>query len=53
MKPRSLGRFLFMIGVVTLAISRTASAADVRERISAGIHSVYSELAPAFGRASG
>jgi molybdate transport system substrate-binding protein len=53
MKPRSLVRFLSVIGVATLAISGTTSAADVRVMISAGFHSVYSELAPAFERASG
>jgi len=53
MKPRSLVRLLSMIGVVTLAISGTASAADVRVMISAGFYSVYAELAPAFERASG
>ena len=53
MKPRSIVRFLSLIGVVTLMISGTASAADVRVMISAGFHSVYSELAPAFERASG
>ena len=53
MNPGSLVRFLSVIGVVTLAISGTASAAEVRVMISAGFHSVYSELAPAFERASG
>jgi molybdate transport system substrate-binding protein len=53
MNPGSLVRFLSVIGVVTLAISGTALAADVRVMISAGFHSVYSELAPAFERASG
>lgn len=53
MTPGSFVRFLSMIGVVTLAISGPASAADVRVMISAGFYSVYSELAPAFERASG
>jgi len=52
-KPRSLVRLLAIIGVAILAISGTASAADVRVMISSGFHSVYSELAPAFERASG
>src|SRR3954470_19053585 len=53
MKQRSLVRLLSMIGLVTLAISGPASAADVRVMISAGFYSVYAELAPAFERASG
>ena len=53
MNAGSLVRFLSVIGVATLAISGTASAADVRVMISAGFYSVYSELAPAFERASG
>jgi len=53
MKPRSLVRFLSMIGLVALAISGPASAADVRVMISAGFYSVYAEMAPAFERASG
>jgi len=53
MKPRSLFRFLFLIGMVTVAIAGTASAADVRVMISAGFYNAYSELAPAFERASG
>jgi molybdate transport system substrate-binding protein len=42
-----------MIGVVSLTISGAASAADVNVMISSGFHGVYSELAPAFERASG
>lgn len=53
MKPRSLVRLLSVIGLVTLAISGPASAADVRVMISAGFYSVYAELAPAFERDSG
>jgi molybdate transport system substrate-binding protein len=53
MNPGSSVRFLSVIGAVTLAISGIASAAEVRVMISAGFHSVYSELAPAFERASG
>jgi molybdate transport system substrate-binding protein len=53
MKPGSLVRLLAVIGVATLAVSGTTSAADVRVLISAGFYSVYSELAPAFERASG
>jgi len=51
MKP--LVRFLSMIGAAVLVLSGPASAADVRVMISSGFHSVYSELAPAFERASG
>jgi molybdate transport system substrate-binding protein len=42
-----------VIGAAVLAISGTASAADVRVLISAGFYNAYSELAPAFERASG
>src|SRR5215218_950260 len=53
MKPKLLVRFLSIIGVLALAISGAASAADVRVLISAGFYGAYSELAPAFERASG
>jgi molybdate transport system substrate-binding protein len=53
MKPRSLVRWLFTIGVATLVMVKTAFAADVHVMISAGFYNVYSELAPAFERASG
>src|SRR5712664_1548515 len=53
MKPRSLVRWLSMIGVTTLGMVETASAADVHVMISAGFYHVYSELGPAFERASG
>ena len=53
MKPMSLVGFLFTIGAITLAISGAASAADVRVMISAGFYGAYSELVPAFERASG
>ncbi len=53
MNPRLLVRFLSVIGVVILAMSGTASTADVRVMISAGFYNAYSELAPAFERASG
>jgi molybdate transport system substrate-binding protein len=48
---RSLVRWLCVIGVAVL--TGTASAADVHVMISAGFHGVYSELGPAFERASG
>ena len=46
-------RLLAMIGAVILAISGTASAADVRVLISSGFYNAYSELVPAFERSSG
>jgi molybdate transport system substrate-binding protein len=52
MKPGSL-RFLAVIVVATLAVSGTAPAADVHVMISSGFFGAYSELAPAFERASG
>ena len=53
MKPRSLVRWLSMIGVATLVMVETAFTADVHVMISAGFYNVYSELGPAFERASG
>jgi molybdate transport system substrate-binding protein len=53
MKPRSLVRWLSMIGVASLLMVQTAFAADVHVIISAGFYNVYSELGPAFERASG
>ena len=53
MKPRSLVRWLSMIGMTTLVMMETAFAADVHVMISAGFYNVYSELGPAFERASG
>jgi molybdate transport system substrate-binding protein len=53
MKPRSLVRWLSMVGVAAMLAVRAASAADVQVMISSGFHGVYSELAPAFERASG
>jgi molybdate transport system substrate-binding protein len=44
---------LSVIAAVALSMTGTASAADVHVMISAGFHSVYSELGPAFERASG
>jgi molybdate transport system substrate-binding protein len=42
-----------MIGVAALLMVGRASAAEVRVMISAGFYGVYSELGPAFERASG
>ena len=53
MKPSSLVRWLSMIGVAALPMVGAASAADVQVMISAGFYGVYSELGPAFERASG
>jgi len=50
---RSRVHLLSVIAAVALSMTGTASAADVHVMISAGFHSVYSELGPAFERASG
>jgi molybdate transport system substrate-binding protein len=52
-RPRSLARWLSSIGVAALSMAGAASAADVHVMISAGFYGVYSELGPAFERASG
>lgn len=53
MRLRSVVRVLSLIGVAALLVVRTASAADVQVMISSGFYGVYSELGPAFERASG
>jgi molybdate transport system substrate-binding protein len=53
MKPKSLARWISKLGVAALFIAGAVSAADVHVMISAGFHGVYSELGPAFERASG
>src|ERR1700731_145483 len=53
MKTRPLARLMSMLAVTVLSMAGTASAADVRVMISAGFYGVYSELGPAFERASG
>ena len=53
MKPSSLVRLMSMLAVAFLSMAGTASAADVHVMISAGFYGVYSELSPAFERASG
>src|SRR5882757_4011865 len=53
MKPRPPVRLLTGIAVAALLMMGHASAADVRVMISAGFHGAYSELGPAFERASG
>jgi molybdate transport system substrate-binding protein len=49
----TLARYLSRLAAAALFIAGAASAADVQVMISAGFHGVYSELAPAFERASG
>src|SRR6516165_1626553 len=53
MKTISFIRCLSTLGVATVLMVGAASAADVRVMISAGFYVVYSELGPAFERASG
>src|SRR5437764_14753320 len=53
MKPGSLVRWFFTLCVAVLSIGGEAAAADVHVMISAGFYGVYSELSPAFERASG
>ena len=54
MKPGSLARWSCRLaGAAALSIAGAAPAADVHVMISAGFFGVYSELAPAFERASG
>src|SRR5713226_278860 len=53
MKSRSFARGLSKLGLAALVIAGAASAADVQVMISAGFYGVYSELGPAFERASG
>jgi molybdate transport system substrate-binding protein len=53
LNPWSLARWLSRLGVVTVLMSGAASAADVHVMISAGFYGAYSELGPAFERASG
>jgi molybdate transport system substrate-binding protein len=51
--PRSFARWFARLALLALWIASPASAADVRVMISAGFFGVYSELGPAFERASG
>ena len=53
MKPPPLVRSISMIGMAALLLLRAASAADVHVMISSGFHGAYSELGPAFERATG
>lgn len=53
MKSRPVVLWLSMMGVAALLAVRAAAAADVQVMISSGFYGVYSELGPAFERASG
>ena len=53
MKARPLVRPISMIAMAALVLMEAASAADVQVMISSGFHGAYSELGPAFERASG
>jgi molybdate transport system substrate-binding protein len=53
MKPGSCARWICGLGVAALPMAGAASAADVHVMISAGFYQAYSELGPAFERASG
>ena len=53
MKARPLVRPISMIAITALVLMGPASAADVQVMISSGFHGAYSELGPAFERASG
>jgi molybdate transport system substrate-binding protein len=53
MNARLLVRSISMIGMAALFLMTAASAADVQVMISSGFHGAYSELGPAFERASG
>ena len=46
-------RFVFRLAVAVLLLAGAASAAEVHVMISAGFYGVYSELSPAFERATG
>jgi molybdate transport system substrate-binding protein len=50
---QSFARWLSTLGVAALLMAGAASAAEVQVMISAGFYAVYSELAPAFERATG
>jgi molybdate transport system substrate-binding protein len=53
LKPKLLARWFALLGFTALLMSNVASAAEVRVMISAGFFDVYSELGPAFERATG
>src|SRR6201997_476958 len=53
MKQTLIIRWLSAAGAAALLMAGAASAADIHVMISAGFYGVYSELSPAFERASG
>src|SRR4051812_49651067 len=53
MKAGLLARWLSAVGATALLMAGTASAAEVHVMISAGFYKAYSDLGPAFERASG
>jgi molybdate transport system substrate-binding protein len=53
MKSPRLIRSISLIGMAALLLMNAASAADIRVMISSGFHGAYSELGPAFERATG
>jgi molybdate transport system substrate-binding protein len=53
MPPASLAKWLCTLIATALLLARAAMAADVHVMISAGFYGAYSELVPAFERASG
>jgi hypothetical protein len=53
MKRSLIVRWLSAFGAAAVLMAGAASAADVQVMISAGFYGVYSELSPAFERASG
>src|ERR1700722_13846453 len=53
MKPPRLVRSISMIAMAALLLTKAASAADIHVMISSGFHGAYSELGPAFERATG
>lgn len=46
-------RFLSVVAAAIVLMAQTAVAADIRVMISSGFHGAYSELGPAFERATG
>ena len=53
MRPQWLVRSLSMIAMAALLLMRPACAADIHVMISSGFHGAYTELVPAFERATG
>src|SRR5580692_2012704 len=53
MKPPRLVRSISMIAMAALLLMKAATAADIHVMISSGFHGAYSELGPAFERATG